>query len=119
LGLNRPRQRRECIVVLGLTGKLKPLGAIFGKGAHQTAFVIGVFQAIKEHMVDHLPMAQPRPAAHFRQHIGRVGHALHAARDHHIGMAKRDLVKGHHRRFHARAAHFIERGGGRPALNPA
>ncbi len=65
-------------------------------------------------MVDDLRMAKPRAAPHLRQKVGRIGHAFHAARDHDPGLAKRDLVEGHHRRLHARAAHLVQCRGRNP-----
>jgi hypothetical protein len=63
-------------------------------------------------MILHLGMAEPRPAAHLGQKVRRAGHGLHAARDHRVRMTQGDLIKSDHRRLHARAAHFVEGGGG-------
>ena len=59
-------------------------------------------------MVNHLPVPQPRAAAHLGQDVGRVCHAFHAAGDHDAGVPQCDLIKGNHRRFHARAAHLVQ-----------
>mmetsp|Transcript_28628 Transcript_28628/g.53937 ORF Transcript_28628/g.53937 Transcript_28628/m.53937 type:complete len:287 (-) Transcript_28628:323-1183(-) len=108
----RARQRSKRIAILHLAGKLIGLRTILGKRAHKATLVIGVFQPVEEHMVDDLPMAQPRPAAHFGQHIGGVGHTLHPARNHGVGVTQCDLVKGDHGRFHARSTHLVQCGGG-------
>ena len=43
-------------MVLGFTCELVCLRTILGKGTHQAAFVIGIFQAIEKHVVDDLAM---------------------------------------------------------------
>ena len=46
-------------------------------------------------------MADARAAAMLGHQIGRVGHALHAARDDDVGRPRRDGVGGHHHRLHS------------------
>ncbi|OIQ80373.1 hypothetical protein GALL_378660 [mine drainage metagenome] len=108
------RQRPQRVSVLIGAGELKRFGAIFGECAHQAAFVIGVLQPVEEHVSDRLRMAQPGPRPHLGQKVGGVGHAFHPARDHDAGLPQGDLVKRHHRRLHARAAHLVQRGRGNP-----
>ena len=108
LRLKSAGQGGQRIVILNGAGELECFGAIFGKGAHQASFVIGVFEPVQEHVVDHLSMAQTGTAAHFGQDVGGICHAFHAARDHDTGLAQRDLVKGDHRGLHTGTAHFIE-----------
>jgi hypothetical protein len=48
-------------------------------------------------------------AAALEQQVGRVGHALHAAGDHHLVGARQQHVVGEHRGLHAGAAHLGER----------
>ncbi len=110
-GLLRPCQRGQRIIVLGLAGELVGLGAILGEGSHQAALVIGVFEPVEEHVVDDLAMAEPVAAARAVEQIGRVGHALHAARHRDFGAAGEDQVMGEHRGLHAGAAHLVDRGG--------
>ncbi len=67
--------------VLRLARELVVLRGILGEGAHQPALVVGVLQAVEEHVVLDLGVAEPGAAAHLGQQVGRVGHALHAAGD--------------------------------------
>ena len=108
-GFLRARQRGQRVIILRLARELKSLGAIFGECSHQTALVIGVFEAVEEHVIDHLAMAEAIAGARPVEQIGRVGHALHAAGDDDIGAAGEDQVMGEHGRLHARAAHFVDR----------
>ncbi len=96
--------------ILGLATEAIGLGAIFGEGAHQPTFVVGVFQAVEEHVVEHPAMAHPVTAAGPIEQVRRVGHAFHAAGHHHFGAAGDEHVMGEDRRFHARATHLVERG---------
>jgi hypothetical protein len=85
-------------------------GAVLGEGAHQAALVVGVFQAVEEHVVLDLAVAEAEAAARLGQEVGRVGHRLHAAGDHDVDAAGQQHVVGVHRRAHARAAHLVHRG---------
>ena len=67
--------------VLRLARELVVLRGVLGVGAHQAALVVGVLQAVEEHVVLDLGVAEPGAAAHLGQQVGRVGHALHAAGD--------------------------------------
>src|SRR6185295_11703581 len=49
-------QRSDSVLVLSLTGELVLLGAVLGKGTHQSTLVIGVLQSVQEHVVKHLAM---------------------------------------------------------------
>ena len=106
----RACQRCQRIGVLNVSGELKGFGAVFGKGAHQTPLVIGIFQPVQKHVIDDLGMAQAGTTPHFGQQVGCPRHAFHPACDHGVGMAQGDLVKGDHCRLHAGPAHFIQRG---------
>ena len=59
-------------------------------------------------MVDNAAMPKSRTTAHFLKQVGRVCHAFHAARDHHVRVAQRNLVIGDHRSLHARPAHLVQ-----------
>ena len=67
-------------------------------------------------------MPDARAAAMLLQEIGRVGHALHAARDHGIDGADGNRLCAHDHRLHARAANLVDGGGldglGQPGLDP-
>ena len=67
--------------VLRLARELVVLRGVLGEGAHQAALVVGVLQAVEEHVVLDLGVAEPGAGAHLGQQVGRVGHALHAAGD--------------------------------------
>jgi len=69
-------------------------------------------------VVEDLLVAVAVAAARLRQHVRRVGHGFHAAGHHHGGVARDQLVVGHHRGLHARAAHLVHRGGGRGIVEP-
>ena len=75
--------------------------------AHGLA-VVGVLQPVEGHVIEQLLVAVAVAAARLREHVRRVGHGLHAAGDHHRGIPREDLVGGHHRRLHARAAHLVD-----------
>ena len=49
--------------VLRLAGELVVLRRVLGEGAHQAALVVGVLQAVEEHVVLHLGVAEPRRRA--------------------------------------------------------
>jgi hypothetical protein len=102
-------QGAERVVVLLVPGELERLGAILGEGAHQAALVIGVLEAVEEHVVVGLLMSDPRAAPHGRKQVGRVRHAFHAAGDDHVGLPEGKAVPRDHRRLHPRAAHLVER----------
>ena len=86
------------------------LGTIFRKRAHQAAALVGILQAVEEHVIQHPPMPHAVAAAGPVKQIRRVGHAFHAACHHHIHPARHQPIVGQNRRFHARPAHFVQRG---------
>ncbi len=55
--LLRPAQRLQGVGVLLLAGETVALRAVLGEGTHQPAALVGVFQAVEEHMVEHLAVA--------------------------------------------------------------
>jgi hypothetical protein len=98
--------------VLRLAGELVVLGRVLGEGAHQPALVVGVLEAVEEHVVLDLGMAEPGAAAHFRQQVGRVGHALHAAGNDDVRRPRVQRIIGQHHRLHPGAAHLVDGGAG-------
>ncbi|MOA09461.1 hypothetical protein D3C78_1292920 [compost metagenome] len=80
--------------------------AVFAKRAHGTAGLVSVLQAVEHHVVENLVVAHAVAAAALLQQVRRIGHAFHAARDHHIAAAGHQLVMGQQRGLHARAAHL-------------
>ena len=54
-------------------------------------------------------MAQTRAAAHLGEHIGRIGHALHAACHDDPALSGAQLVHAHHDGLHAGPAHLVDR----------
>ena len=111
-------QRRHRKIILSLAAKAMCLRAIFSKGAHQAASIVSVFEAIEEHVIEHPTVAHAIPAACPVQQIRRVGHALHAARDDHLGTAGQQLIMCQNGCLHARAAHFVQRGAARALVQP-
>ena len=85
--LARAAQRLHRIGVLGRAGELVGLRGGLAEIAHRAAGLIGVFEAVHEHVIDDAIVAGAIAAARFRQQIGRVGHALHAAGQHDLGGA--------------------------------
>ena len=69
-------------------------------------------------MVEHAAVAHAVAAACAVQQVRRVGHAFHAAGNHHINAAGQQRVMGKHRRLHARAAHFVEGGAAGGLVQP-
>ena len=82
----RALERGDGELVLRFAREASTSRAILGEGAHQAALVVGVLEAVVEHVVDHLAVAHAQAAARFRQQVRRVGHRLHAARDDDVGL---------------------------------
>ena len=106
----RALERRDCEFVLLGARETVFGGAILGEAAHQPAFFIGVLEAVVEHVVDQLAVAEAVAAARFREQIRRVGHRFHAACDHDVVGARGEQVVREHRRLHPRAAHLVDGG---------
>jgi hypothetical protein len=110
VGLLGARGGGDGIGVLRLAGELVGASAILGEGTHQATPVVSVFEAVEEHVVLDLAVAEPEAAARLGQEVGRIGHRLHAAGDHHVDTAGQQHVMGVHRRAHAGTAHLVHRG---------
>ena len=85
------------------------VGALFTKRAHGATRFVRVFEAVEHHVVVNTVVADADAAAAFQQQMRRIGHALHAAGDHHVAAASDQLIVGEQRRFHARTAHLGQR----------
>ena len=103
-------ERGEGVGVLRLAGELIAFRAIFGERPHQAALVVGVLEAVQEHVIDSAAVAHAVAGAGAIEQIGRIAHALHAAGDDDISGAGAQEVMGDHRGLHARAAHLVDRG---------
>jgi hypothetical protein len=112
-----PAHRFGGVGVLALPGDAELGRRQVGKVAHQLAFV-GILQAIQEHVVEGLAVAQAVAAAGAGQHVGGVGHGLHAAGQTHVAAAGQQHVMDEHGGLHARAAH-LGQGGGRHRVRQA
>jgi hypothetical protein len=101
------RLRRE--LVLRLTRDVADLAdVILGARAHVQG-VEGAPQAVADHRVDDLVVAHAVAGARPRQQVRRVGHRLHAARDHDFGVAVVDHLVGEVQRVDAGEAHLVQR----------
>ena len=47
------------IGILGLAGELVAWARVLGEGAHEPALVVGVLQAVEEHVVENAAVTQP------------------------------------------------------------
>jgi hypothetical protein len=103
----RPFQRADGEGILAFPGELEMLRRFLGEDTHQLALVIGIFQAVGEHVILHDAMAHAIAAARLGQQIGRIAHALHAAGDGHGVRSGGQQVVRQHGRLHARAAHLV------------
>jgi hypothetical protein len=73
--------------------------------------LVGILKAVEQHVIDDPIMAGAISAACFREQIGRIRHALHAAGHHDLGRTGTDDVMGQHRGFHPGAADLVDGGG--------
>ncbi len=103
-------QRGDGEIILRLPCELILLRRLLGEMAHQPPALIGVLQPVEEHMVVERIMADARAAAMLVAEIGRIRHALHAARDDQFGRTRRQRLGGHDRGLHPRTAHFVDGG---------
>src|SRR6185436_2948530 len=103
----RPLQRRDREIILGFSREDVFLRAVLREGAHQAALVVGILEAVVEHVVDHLAVPHAQAGAGLRQEVGCVGHGFHAAGDDDYILVAEDVVR-EHRRLHSRAAHLVD-----------
>ena len=93
------------------------LGDLLAGDAH-VEVVVDVPQAVPDHRVDQLAVAEAHARARFRQQVRRVAHALHAAGDDHFGIARADRLGREHHALEARAADLVDREGADAVGNP-
>ena len=106
----RAAQRFDRIGVLRLTGQLVFVGSILSESAHRAARFVGVFQSVKEHVIVSGIMPDPRARAVLLEQVRGVGHAFHAARNHHVDAPRGERFGAHDQRLHARSADLVDRG---------
>ncbi len=73
----------------------------FRKSSHGTAFVIGVFKAVEEHMIVDFAVAHAIATARLFKQIWCIGHAFHAARNNDYRASCRNEISAQHDCFHA------------------
>ena len=110
-------QRRDGKVVQALAAVVAGGGDVLGEDPHQLAG-LGVLEAVQEHMVLELAVAEAIAGTRLGEHVGGIGHGLHAAGQHHLGAAGADQVVGQHGGLHAGAAQLVD-GGGADAIGDA
>ncbi len=89
-----------------LAGEVVLVRTHFAEHAHGLA-VVRVGQAVPRHMIDQLAVAVADTGARV-DHVRRVGHRLHAARDDNGGRAGLDQVVTQHDGLHARTADLVD-----------
>jgi hypothetical protein len=103
-GLAMALQRER---VLLLARHAVRLGHDLAAAAH-VVVLVGLPQAVVHHRVDQLAVAEAHPFPRLGQEVGRVGHGLHSARDHDVGVAGRDALRGEHHRLEAGPADLVD-----------
>ena len=104
--------RRGPLVALGrqlvLRGPLEAgrRGVLLGAGAHRD-LVEGAEQAVVHHRVDDLLVAEAVAGTGAREQVGRLGHRLHAAGHHDVGVARLHELVGQVDRVEAGQAHLV------------
>ena len=104
------RQRLHRVFVLIFSTELISLGRGLAEIAHRAAGFVSIFKAVHQHVIDDAIMADAITATSFLKQVGRIGHALHTARDDDIGGARVDDVVRQHGGLHAGTAHLVDRG---------
>ena len=69
------------------------VGGVLGEGAHRAALLIGILEPVEQHMVVGRVVADARARAVLLEQVRRVGHALHAAGDDHVGDAGCEIAR--------------------------
>ena len=95
------------IVLLG-PAEVILLGADLAAGSH-VLVAVDVPEAVEDHGVEELTVAESIALAGFGEQVGRTAHALHAAGDDQRRVAGADRLVGEHDGFQARAADLVDR----------
>ncbi len=82
----------------------------FGKATHELPLVIGIFEAVEKHMIQHLLMTHAQTLACLGQDVRRIAHAFHTTGDHDPVAAGQDQIVGQHGGLHGRTADFVDGG---------
>src|SRR6266704_3004410 len=90
----------------------------FAGHAHMKIFV-SVPEAVVDHRVDELSIADAVAGAGLRQKIGTVGHGLHPARHYNFRFTKLHGLRGQRDSFEAGTANFIDGHGGNAGMAAA
>src|SRR5690606_10915398 len=108
LRLERAPIRSDRELILRFAADLEALRAKLGRVAH-VEVVVRIPQAVVDHAVDETPMAEPISRTRALEEVGRVRHALHAARDDDVRVAQANRLRCEHYRLEARSAHLVDR----------
>ena len=98
-------------LVLRLAGQAGGGGVLLGAGAHGH-LVEGAEEAVVHHRVDDLLVADAVAGPGPGEEVGRLGHGLHAAGHHDVGLAGLDHLVGQVDGVDAREAHLVDGAGG-------
>ena len=97
---------RELILFLARDAVL--FGDVLGGQPHVDV-VKGVPQAVVNHRVDDLAVADAQAFSHARQQIRTIAHRLHAAGHRRVDVPKRDRLRGEHHGLEPGAADLVDR----------
>ncbi|MOA08591.1 hypothetical protein D3C78_1283700 [compost metagenome] len=101
IGLLCPDQRVDGELVLLLARESVTLGAILGKGAHQTTFFIGILKTVQKHVIHDVLMSHAIAGARSIQEVGGIRHTFHTTSDYHPSAVSSEKVMPEHHGFHA------------------
>ena len=93
---------RERVLVLLPPRDPVLLGHDLARAAH-VVVLVGVPQAVEDHRVHDLAVAEAQPLAHAREEVGAVRHRLHAPGHDHVRLLRGDGLGGEHHRLQARS----------------
>ena len=103
------RRRGERVLVLAR--HLVLARDVLGGAAH-VAVVERAPQAVADHLVDELPVAEPVSVAPVLHQVRRPRHVLHAAGDEALGVTRADRLRRERDGLQPAAAHLVDRGRG-------
>ena len=85
------------------------LGADVGVLSRHDLAVEGAGEPVVGHRVDQHAVAHRVPEPRLGHQVRRVGHALHATREHNLVLPRPDVDVSHRGRAHARGTHLVDR----------